>query len=313
MEDLFGTGDYSDLPTEQPDGQSADAKDDTDEYGDLFSAHSGIIDLPMDWDLLSSPVVEARLPDTEDLVDWMFHSLATYGRVDLLYIADALHIEYTDVILGLRGKIYQNPETWEQTLYKGWEPADLYLSGNLRRKLKIAEEATREYPGQFDENVRALTAAMPDVVKRSDIFITLGSPWVPTEIIDAFVRHLLGDPPCRKSETIDDFRTRHDTLTGTWEIPYKARYNRPEYQVQMTNTYGTTRMNALQLLEHTLNMRTATITDEVRDPDNPKRMRHIVNRDETILACEMQEQMISLFQDWVWKDGPRRELLEEIG
>lgn len=54
--------------------------------------------------------------------------------------------------------------------------------------------------------------------------MTLGSPWVPTDIIDDFIEHLLGDWR-RYWYSIDneeDFRTKHDELTGTWEIPFKT-------------------------------------------------------------------------------------------
>ncbi len=277
----------------------------------LYTVPDGIIDLSLDWDLLAAPAGAANAPTTEDLTDWMMHSLAMYGRVDIIYIASELHIEYAEVIAGLQGHIYQNPETWEQTLHKGWEPADVYLSGNLRHKLKIATDAALEYPGQFDANVRALTNVMPEMVRRGDIFITLGSPWVPTEIIDAFVFELIGDPPCRKGETRADFKIRHDTITGTWEIPYKSRYGRPEYQVQMTNTYGTSRMDALHILERTLNMQTPTIKDDVPDPARPGKYHRVTNREETILACEMQQVQIEKFREWVWKDPERRAILED--
>ena len=271
----------------------------------------GIIDLPMDWDLLDAPG-GMRAPDTGDLVDWLYYSLTMYGRVDIIFIANELHMEYVDVIVGLQGKIYQNPETWEQNLYKGWEPADLYLSGNLRHKLAAAKAAAREYPGQFDANVRAIEAAMPEMVRRADIFVTLGSPWVPTDVIDAFVFDTIGTPPRRKNEETDVFVTVHDTITGTWEIPYKARYNRPEYKVQMTNTYGTTRMDALHILECTLNMQAPTIKDDKQDPARPGKFVRVVNREETLLATEKQAELIRAFADWVWQDADRRARLSDI-
>ncbi len=116
--------------------------------------------------------------------DALVMSLATLGKVDIEYIASITSLSYKKVIGALRGSIYQNPDTWDECFYKGWETSDEYLSGNLMRKWKAAKEANAKYNGYFTENVKAIEAVLPPAVATKDIYVTLGSPWVPTDIID---------------------------------------------------------------------------------------------------------------------------------
>ena len=55
------------------------------------------------------------------------------------------------------------------------------------RKWQAAEAANKKYHGYFAENLRAIEAVLPPTVATKDIYITLGSPWVPTDIIDDFI------------------------------------------------------------------------------------------------------------------------------
>ena len=73
-----------------------------------------------------------------------------------------------------------------------------------------------------------------------DSYITLGSPWVPADVIDDFMLHLFGDPlwhwhSIYKERIMESWRTKHDELTGTWEIPEKSRY---DHSVAVRRTYG---------------------------------------------------------------------------
>lgn len=58
----------------------------------------------------------------------------------------------------------------------------------------------------------------------------------------------------------DYLSVKHDELTGTWEIPQKTRYG---HGVTDTESYGTSRLEALYILERTLNMKTIAVKDEV--------------------------------------------------
>ena len=46
--------------------------------------------------------------------------------------------------------------TWEGQFHKGWETKEEYLSGNLKQKYKIAQEANEKYQGVFENNLKAI-------------------------------------------------------------------------------------------------------------------------------------------------------------
>lgn len=273
------------------------------------------MDLPLDWNNIFNSDVRAQGVHTDSIPDALIISLTTLGKVDIEYISSITGSDYKTVISTLKGSIYQNPDTWGECFYKGWETAEEYLSGNLMRKWKSAKEANKEYNGYFSDNIKAIEKVLPPTVATKDIYITLGSPWVPADIIDDFILHLFGDPfkqgwgSYHKDEIIESWKTIHDEITGTWEIPCKSRY---DHSVGVRKTYGTDKMEALHILEKTLNMKTVAVTDEISCPANNSGKKRVINKAETVAAIEKQQKLIKEFQKWVWKDDARKERLEII-
>ena len=266
------------------------------------------MDLPMDWENVFPSDTATQGVHTDSISDGLILSLSNLGRVDIEYIAAVTGADYKTVISTLQGSIYQNPDTWEECFYKGWETAEEYLSGNLMRKWRLAREADRQYSGCFANNVRAIEKVLPPTVATKDIYVTLGSPWVPADVIDDFMEHLFGQLPSRFFNQ-EKARVKHDEITGTWEIPLKSRYN---HNVATTRTYGTKRLEALYILEKTLNMRTVSVTDEVSCPTNASGKKRVLNQPETVLALEKQKKLVDEFRRWVWLDPQRKERLENI-
>ena len=273
------------------------------------------MDLPLDWNNVFNSDERTQGVHTDSIPDALILSLTTLGQVDIEYISSITGADYKSVIGTLRGSIYQNPEKWEECFYKGWETADEYLSGNLMRKWNTAKEANVKYNGYFSENIKAIEKVLPPTVATKDIYITLGSPWIPADIIDDFIFHLFGDPfennwiTYNQAKIQEAWKTMHDEITGSWEIPGKSRYN---HSVSVRETYGTDRMEALHILEKTLNMKSVAVTDETSCPANASGKKRVINKAETVAAIEKQQKLIKEFQKWVWTDDARRERLEII-
>lgn len=269
------------------------------------------MDLPLDWNNVFNADVRTQGVHTDSIPDALVISLTTLGKVDIEFISSITGADYKTVIGALRGSIYQNPETWDECFYKGWETAEEYLSGNLMRKRNAATEADKAYNGYFSDNIKAIEKVLPPSVAAKDIYITLGSPWVPADIIDDFIFHLFGTPRHAFTEdgTGESRKTIHDEITGTWEIPQKSRYR---HSVGVRKTYGTDRLEALYILEKTLNMKTVEVTDEISCPANASGKKRVINKAETVAAIEKQQKLIKEFQRWVWKDEVRKERLETI-
>ena len=261
------------------------------------------MELPTDFENVFNNDTRAQGIHTDSIPDGLIMSLNTLGRVDIEYISSVTGQDYKTVITALKGSIYQNPETWGECFYKGWETSDEYLSGNLMRKYAAAKEADKKYRGYFADNVAAITRVLPPSVASEDIYITLGSPWVPEDIINDFVTHILDTPQCPYTGTV------HDELTGTWELWDKSAYFN---NLRVTNLYGTSRINALHIIERTLNMKTVAVKDTVPCATNKSGKRQEINKSETLLAIEKQQKLIKEFQKWVWKDPERKKRLETI-
>ena len=274
------------------------------------------MDLPLDWENVFDQDVRTKGVHADSISDGLMYSLSDLGRVDIEYISSITGEDYKTIICALKGSIYQNPETWGECFYKGWETSEEYLSGNMIRKWKAAKEADKEYNGYFAENIKAIEKVIPPTVATNDIYITLGSPWVPADIIDDFILHLFGDPfkHCRYNQAVIDrmmesWKTIHDEITGTWEIPCKSRYND---SVGVRETYGTDNLEALYILEKTLNMQTIVVKDKICCATNASGVKRVINKAETAAAIEKQQKLIKEFQKWVWEDDARKERLERI-
>lgn len=266
------------------------------------------MDLPLDY---NNPFFDDIRIDgvlAESIPDALIMSLNEFGNVNMEYIASITGEDYKTIITTLKGSIYQNPDTWDECFYKGWETSDEYLSGNLYKKLQSARAASKFYNGYFDDNIRALEDVMPDMVPSGEIYVTLGSPWLPTKIIDEFIGYLMED-----NNALFYYPTIFDEETGIWTLANKNRYKfSSKSYVRCYSTYGTQRINALQIIEKTLNMSSVKVMDTVSCPTNVSGKRKVVNEPETVMALEKQKLIIKKFQKWIWSNPSREGRLTDI-
>ena len=277
------------------------------------------MDLPLDWNNVFDSDERTQGIHADSVSDALVMSLTTLGKVDIEYISSISGTDYKEAIRALKGSIYQNPDTWNECFYKGWETSEEYLSGNLMRKWNAATKANEKYRGYFSENIAAIEKVLPPTVATKDIYVTLGSPWIPADVIDDFIVHLFGkcknnyyywaSKKCKNEEMPEDFRTRHDVITGTWEIPEKSRY---AHSIAVCHKYGTKRMEALHIIEKTLNMKSIAVMDDVVCQTTKSGKKKVINRQETLAALEKQQYIIKDFQKWIWADKARKERLEII-
>ena len=131
------------------------------------------MDLPLDWENAFNQDVRTQGIHADSISDGLIYSLSNLGRVDIEYISSITGEDYKTIICALKGSIYQNPETWGECFYKGWETSEEYLSGNMMRKWKSAKDANKEYNGYFADNIRAIEKVLPPTVATKDIYVTL--------------------------------------------------------------------------------------------------------------------------------------------
>lgn len=119
-------------------------------------------------------------------------------------------------------------------------PADEYLSGNVREKLRWAKRSAELYPEDYGENVRALEAVQPVDLTASEISVRLGATWLPPETIEEFMFELFSTPRyCQWN-----IHVHYAQYTGEWNVEGKS-YDRTN--VKAYNTYGTNRINGYKI------------------------------------------------------------------
>ena len=274
------------------------------------------VDLSGGWDDILEDTSAHIAEHADSTADALILSLTTKGCVDIDHIAALTGEDIKSVISSLKGSIYQNPDTWCGDLSKGWETKEEYLSGNLIKKLDTAVKANELFHGRFADNIEAIKSVMPTAVTYEDIYVTLGSPWLPSDIIDEFIFHICGNPYEHRygnddyiRRMIEHDKTIHDDVTGTWEIPNKNRYS---HSVAVKQTYGTPRMEALHIIEKTLNMQTITVKDEIETDTTRSGKKLVINKKETVAAIEKQNAIINEFETWIWTDEDRKKRLQDI-
>ncbi|MCA9215601.1 MAG: DEAD/DEAH box helicase family protein, partial [Planctomycetales bacterium] len=216
-------------------------------------------------------------------------SLDRKGTIDLPFISTLYGKPEAEIIAELGDLIYRDP------ISQHWETADVYLSGNVRVKLKQAEQAGAE----FARNVAALQEVQPPDVLPGDIDANLGAPWIPESDIQAFAAELFRVTP-------DSIRVAHLKSDAHWgvDVGYSA-----ERSVAATSDFGTSRVNGTRLLELALNMKSPVVYDTISTPEGEER---VLNQEATFAAREKQKQIKEKFKSWVFEDPERTERLVRL-
>ena len=244
-------------------------------------------------------------------------SIAEKARVDMEYMSVLSGKTPEELETELAGVIYRDIRCAEEAADISpahtdlerypFVTADEYLSGNVRRKLRMAKALQMALPPEKKDTVSsyvsALEAVQPVDLTAGEIGVRIGVNWIPTEIYEKFMYELFGTGGYAKSK----IKILHSKATGEWNITNKSS---DSGNVRTFSTYGTKRINAYHILEQTLNQKDVRIFDTVYD-DHGNEQR-VLNKKETAIAQDRQELIKSKFAEWLWKDIDRRELLCRI-
>jgi len=230
-------------------------------------------------------------------------SLNERGKVDIPFMLGLYKTTPEVLIKELQGKIYLNPIKYDENdIIKGWETQDEYLSGDVREKLKIAKEFSKNKPELFSENVVALEKVQPKDLDASEIEVRLGTPWIEERDIEKFIYDLLDTPKYIQNLNLFDNNkviVRYNKFNSSWSIQGKNM----DESVLATETFGTKRINAYYIVEDSLNLKSVTVRDRIEDGDS---VRYVVNQKDTMLAREKQYTIKEKFKSWIFKNPERR-------
>lgn len=231
-------------------------------------------------------------------------SMGEKACVDMEYMCSLTGKTEQEIYEELKGVIFLNPMYgYGNSTERKYLMADEYLSGNVREKLAWAKKSAEVYPDDYNINVEALEKVQPKDLTASEIFVQLGTTWLPEEIAQQFMYEFLDTP--RYAQW--NIKIHYSKLTGEWNVEGKS-YDRGNLKAY--NTYGTKRVNAYKIIEDTLNMKDVRVFDYIEDDEGKKKA--VLNKKETAIAQSKQELIKQGFQDWVWRDPARREKLVRL-
>lgn len=249
-----------------------------------------------------------KITHCDTVEDGFQATLAEYGYIDLNHISKITGYKVDECINRLNGILmYRDPDELFSAEIKstdGWLTADEYLSGNVVEKLRKAKLLSSRFP-ELKVNVEALEKVQPEKIKAVDILAQIGSSWIPEKYIEQFVEEVFG------IGTV----VEHNTATANWKLSNKVNGN---YHSSTSTEYGTADINAMYILENSLNLRDSTVWRDKRDElghlvydDKGNKVRE-KDVEKTIAANHKAEKIKETFKEWVWTDAYRTQDLENI-
>lgn len=234
-------------------------------------------------DIFSQRVVDKeKAPDPKNVKDGIIASIYQYGRIDVPYIADKLGKSEEDVKKEIveKGLGYENPATMQM------EVSYEYLSGNVREKLKQAEEANTD--GKYSANVEALRKVIPMDIPSHLIEFTLGSSWVDPKLYTDYI----------KERT--DVDVQLTNVGGTWfmKTPYYTSYEKNKAmgvrgQVVQKLILGT------DLIEAALQNKTITVSETHTVGYGSSKTTETITDKEATQACSAKiDEIRADFKEW---------------
>lgn len=243
-----------------------------------------------------------QITSADTAQDALTYSMNENACVDIAYMQNLTGKTEEELYMELQGLIFRNPSyDAADPDSHAYLPADEYLSGNVRKKLTIAEDAARTDAG-YTLNVERLQAVQPQWLEAADIFVRLGTTWIPTEYYEQFAKETF-----EISFWNRNFHVEFDAFSGSYRVSGRST---EKNNISITDIYGTKRMNALMILDNLLNSRRVEVVDYYEDPDGKKH--RVVNKDETEAAQIKADAIKERFSEWIWEDADRRENLCQI-
>lgn len=248
-------------------------------------------------------------------------SIFQKGNVDLQYMSKLTDIPENMLIEQLQGEIYPVPElsTDDNIVY---QTASEYLSGDIYKKLEIAEASAMNNP-MYQANCIALEKAKPEPLKAGDIDINLGATWLDKKYYEQFMYEVFQTPNINRIDKPSRFpwqnkgrkniELEYSEHSGKWNITNKSA----DKSVTTTKTYGTPSKNAYQILENILNLNDPKVYKDKVDEfgntvfDERGKPVRVLDIENTKILQQKSKLIKREFKDWIFRDPQRRNEIVE--
>ena len=270
--------------------------------------------------------------------DGVLVSMYQFGKIDTNYISKKLgksNIEVEDQIIAEKLAFY-DPEK----LSKGERElifTPIYLSGNVKEKLKSAKNLQDIYADLMQNNIEELSKVIPQDISFVDIDTRFGSSWIPIKYYDDFLKNEL-----KTSNYNNDAWKLQNLGSMGWQIDgvkyHLSQYATYNYSVEVKGLTTQRLINGnyeihqnvgnnksvYDIIESALNNTPIKIMEKTNEPlldkeGNIKRdkegnivFKQVINPEKTAEANAKVEMLKSKFNEWIYSDRARAKELERI-
>lgn len=274
-----------------------------------------------DADILSKRVIyPTPIFEFGNTKDGLFASINKFGKVDIDFISTKLNKEAHEVENELLNQklIFLDPALFQKG-EKEFIFAPKYLSGNVREKLKIAEEVAKDEP-RFSHNILALKEVVPKDIQAHDITTNIGAGWIPQKYYREFFM---------KEFNIDEskFSLSYSEKTGVWNIGGDDWYMNYSIREKFSYTHPQSRAKNKSVYDIAGYALSGTSPRITKDSDEA-----LLNKDGSIktdsngntmykqildvVATQEVQRKVNIikndFEEWIFKDYTRRKDLQDI-
>lgn len=231
-------------------------------------------------DIFSRRVVEKESePKPTNIKDGIIASIYLNGRVDVPYIAEQLGMSEEAVREQIieSGQGFENPTTTEM------EVSYEYLSGNVREKLRQAQEQNTD--GRYDANIKALERIIPMNIPAHLIEFSLGSSWIEPKLYEDYIKERTG------------LSVSLTSTGGTWIMrePYSTFTEQNRAMGVTSDICGKTIMGH-ELIGAAITCKSISVSKTVKNYDGTTET--IVDKEATMACSNKIDEIKQDFKDW---------------
>lgn len=172
-------------------------------------------------------------------------------------------------------------------------PSDIYLSGNVRQKLREAKAALADGNAAMQRNVDELAKVVPEDIPYFNIESQLGATWVPAKAYAEYVAYMLN------RNSADDIEATF--LNGRWKIRLPAGTNNA---VEANTGFGNREYPFTKLVNAAFTNQTIKIRRKDSDGNE------YVDTEASASVNASIADMRAKFGEWLWSDPERRAAIE---
>lgn len=182
--------------------------------------------------------------------------------------------------------------------------ANVYLSGNVKEKLKELEYLVANGRDDLAPNLEAMKEVIPKNIKAVDIGVNFGAAWIEPKYYEEFLLEKVLESGADKKRSLEV------SLDSLKEMSIWVS-NR-EISSEAAKRYTTERMDINAAIKHALNNTAPIFKKPSGEYDKDGEPILVTDNEATQLARDKVDELKRDFGEWIFRDMDRREHLEQV-